>query len=581
MADSLSRFINSLTETDPQLRGQKLWAMFAIALFLVAAMNWYAMMREPETITASEMVEYNNEVVNVEGVLLSWVEDPYGQGEDRTDLIIQDSTGVVEVRWYRAEELPVLGTVITAMGDVIEYEGRLWLQALGAGAVRWSADDLPEITSLGIADVAREPAEYLGKTIQLTGFVSETLNPSTTFNSAYLGDHPTYGNSEHQMHITIHSSTNAWIEASSEVQVTGVLEYEQRDLRYSLHIIGSEITYDRNAEPQVTQLVWSDSSSWMYSIGNLVSITGNLVISDDLSLTGPNGLEICLVPSEEFSQAISSGNMNGSTISIQGRLVWSEISTSWCIDMDDQLDSTEFENIQIDDILTQLSVNPVDVLNSDSFYTINAYAKYPIEPGVDDKNSAIADSPSYSPGWKGVDISIPGPRSDWIEAGQAIRANVSVEWSDSNMRAKLIVHDYTLIGQAPGPTSLLWTDSIENWQYEVNTIVSLSGVLTTVDDQLVIQQNGGTKTILVNPKAGDIGTNSIHENRSLDWNGRLVENYDSETMGMRYMLNLAYVEDSDSDGLANSLEIQEGFNPNNEDSDDDGISDLEEYQQAE
>ena len=36
---------------------------------------------------------------------------------------------------------------------------------------------------------------------------------------------------------------------------------------------------------------------------------------------------------------------------------------------------------------------------------------------------------------------------------------------------------------------------------------------------------------------------------------RLV-NYDSETMGMRYMLNLAYVEDSDSDGLPNSLEIK-------------------------
>lgn len=580
MADSLSRLINSLTETDPKLRGQKLWAMFAIALFLVAAMNWYAMMREPETITASEMVEYNNEVVNVEGVLLSWVEDPYGQGEDRTDLIIQDETGVVEVRWYRAEDLPVLGTVITAMGDVIEYEGRLWLQALGAGAVRWSADDLPEVTTLGIADVAREPEMYLGQVIQLTGFVSETLNPATTFNSAYLGDHPTYGNSEHQMHITIHSSTNAWIEASSEIQVTGVLEYEQRDLRYSLHIIGSEITYDRNAEPQVTQLTWSDSSSWMYSIGNLVSVTGTLDTTADLKIVGPNDLEICVIPDEELSQAISQNNLTGSIIGgLTGRLTWSDSDSRWCIDMDDSLDAASFVSADIDDILTQLSVNPTAVLNSDSFYTISAFMKYPVEPGVDDKNSAIADSPSYSPGWKGVDVSIPGPRSDWIEGGQAIRANVSVEWSDSNMRAKLIIHDYNLVGEAPAPTSLLWTDSIENWQYEVNSMVTISGVLKTIDGQTVIQQNGGTKTILANPSLGGIGTNEIHENRSLSWIGRLTENYDSDTMSMRYLMNLAYVADSDSDGLANSLEVEEGYNPNNEDSNDDGVSDLEDFEQ--
>ena len=44
--------------------------MFTLAIFLVAVLNYYAMVREPDIVEMEDLIEYKNEVVKVEGEII-------------------------------------------------------------------------------------------------------------------------------------------------------------------------------------------------------------------------------------------------------------------------------------------------------------------------------------------------------------------------------------------------------------------------------------------------------------------------------------------------------------------------------
>ena len=150
MADVLKSIMNKITDDDPATRGQQLWVMFTLAIFLVAVLNYYAMVREPDIVEMEDLIEYKNEVVKVEGEIISWREDPWNSGDWETHVIVSDGTAVVEARWSRPAEIPPIGTNVVITGKVMEFEGNIYMTAVGSGAMEWDEEDLPDIVQLSI-----------------------------------------------------------------------------------------------------------------------------------------------------------------------------------------------------------------------------------------------------------------------------------------------------------------------------------------------------------------------------------------------------------------------------------------------
>ena len=118
--------------------------MFAIAVILVATLNGYAMIRQPEVVDIADLHTLANEVVIVEGTLISWVEDPYNSGEDRMDRFSRATVASLRCDGTSSPTPPPIEKTPRATGDVVEYNGRLWIQALGTGAVTWGPEDVLE-----------------------------------------------------------------------------------------------------------------------------------------------------------------------------------------------------------------------------------------------------------------------------------------------------------------------------------------------------------------------------------------------------------------------------------------------------
>ena len=543
----ISGVIDRLLDDSPELRGQRLWVMFALSVLLVAAMNAYAMVREPELVNIEDLIEHNREVVTVEGIVISWVEDPYSSGDNRIDIIIEDDTGVAELRWYRYGDVPMLGTQVTATGDVIEYEGRIWLQALGGGALSWEKSDIPETPVIGISTIAANPSDFLGKTFTITGYLSKSVKPDSTFMALYLGDHPVYSNSEHQMRMVINSAPGQWLEAGQKVEVTAVVQYEQRELRWSIHAQGPEIRIDRNHIPEPSTIVWANYQTWSYSEDQYVILAG--IISGD-KITEPGGdLKACLLNSGNIS------SFEGSEVAYGGRLIWSQSHSSWCID-------TISQPIPTSTLLLQLASNPeqtlVDISNF-NLLQLTAYVSGSVEMSKEEGTKISIANAIYSANDPGnliskMDAFVPlGMHTGWLEDGQEIIVNVTVKWEPKSSEFQLDISSLEIIGEPPSAQPYdLSKGAPEFW--DLNKITEITGNLVTIDGLTYLQKEGGIEKIRINVTEDSIGLNEYHEEMTLKWTGRLIEVADDVTLAHHYVLDEADVTDEDGNGIADDAE---------------------------
>ena len=576
MADVLKSIMNKITDDDPATRGQQLWVMFTLAIFLVAVLNYYAMVREPDIVDMDELIEYKNEVVKVEGEIISWREDPWNSGDWETHVIVSDGTAVVEARWSRPAEIPPIGTNVVITGKVMEYEGNIYMTAVGSGAMDWNEDDLPDIVQLSLLDVALDPEKYEDEVISLTGYIGESIPPDAMFVSADLRDHPSYGNAEHQVKLNIRSKVGSWIETSSKVQVTGTIAYNQRDLNWVMSVQGPEILVDRNHPVEIIRLNWGEEATWSYQSGNLVNIAGYVMVGEEWNLRGPGGVTICLKPSETDISANENSSLHNQFRDIQGRLMWSEADSSWCVDASEGTPTGNLINSEdVVDLLSLLSGDPIRLIDEpNTRYTVNAFVRYAIEPSVEDVSGWLVDKIDYR-GQTKIYATFPAQTStQWIEAGQAITANVSVTWDDTNMAIRLMIHDYQL-GDVPEPKNLLWDEGASQWGYSRSQMVNLPGIAIQDDDgQWWLQRDGSNQSIRLSPNNNTIiGIDSYHSGYSHVWNGRMMEVADPDMIATVYHLISADVVDTDGDGLSDNLESLYGTNPYNIDTDGDGEND--------
>ena len=545
----VSGFVDRLLDDSPELRGQRLWVMFALSVLLVAAMNAYAMVREPELVKIENLVEHNNEVVSIEGTVLSWVEDPYSSGEDRVNIIIEDDTGVAQLRWYRFGEIPMIGTKVTATGDVIEYNGRLWLQALGSGALSWDESDVPDAPIIGISTIAANPQDFVGDAFTITGYISKPVNPNATFTSLDLRDHPNYGNHEHQMNMIIHSAPGQWLEAGQKVEITAVIEYSQKFLQWTIHTEGPEIRIVRAHEPQATTIGWSNYQTWSYNSGAKVLLVGE--ISGDEIIESGGDLRACVLNSGDLS------SYEGEEVSFGGRLIWSTSYAGWCIDASGSIEVNLIDVSDAENLLGQLASNPADTLedvaNDTTFLITGVVSGSTLMSETGDTKIIIANA-VYPNTLAKRDAYVPvGQHYGWLEEGQPIVANVTVSWNSASSEFQLMVLDMVLTGEPSSANPYDLSDGAPAF-YDLNKITSITGNIVTIDGQMYLQKEGGEQKIRINAQPNSIGLNEQHEGLTLKWTGRLIEVADDVTLAHHYVLDNADVTDEDGNGIADDAE---------------------------
>ena len=571
----------------------KLWSMFFFCVMLVATMNWYAVVREPDIVEVEDLYEHVNSVVKVRGELISWVEDPWSSGEDKINIVIQDDTGVVAISWSNTQPLPPVGSIIEARGDysISATTGKKVVYAKGTGSVTWNAEDVAEPIEYGahLTELSQNPENYTGKLITLNGHISKTLNPDTRLGSFDLRDHPEYSGSNYFLKVMVYGSTNVWIESSSKVNVTGTIVYSERDLQWIMYAQGTEIEVDNSYQSVIGSLDWNNPSSWQYEVYSLVSIYGKMVQDSDGEwwIEGPNEDDkICASPSNFHleNNAVAILNKTDSWI---GRYMWPEDKSYTCLMMGVDAGSATLVTSKT---LSEIVNNPHEWLGNNETVTVEGWLTTTISPTYDE--GSIGDGPTWNTRNTELNIHLSGSREKFLEEGLRVRVSGKVVWDVSSTSMVLEVDtleplDYWTVNGVPTyaiplPAELSWFDGPTAWFWDAlgGSRVYISGHLNITENGTYIEQAGSNKRLCVDLNPGydvseilEDGNNRTSE--TYTFIGRLYQKNAADDGAIQLCLD-STTPDLDGDLLSHEDELELGTNISNSDSDGDGIDDGQE-----
>lgn len=518
----------------------KLWVMFFTSLLLVSMMNFYAVIREPDMIDIDDIHEYPRETVKIKGVLSSYVVDPYGEQADRIDLQIREIDGhsVVEVRWFvdRDADIPPIGTIVTVEGEVSEWNGRIWLSSNGYGAIRCPNSDGTcdsiEYETVPLVEVAMNPSAYANMSVRIDGYLSESIAPDVTYHSLSLMDNPSYGNADHLLYMQVEGRGLEWIEAGSHVDVSGWLQYDQRSLRWRMLVQATAIEVLNQGE--AVTLSWElEPYTLTYEVGKLVAIDGIAnEFSDGWWISGDSPTDrLCMLPSPEDLEA----GIENLTQTWTGRLIWSTDEATICLDRGHDASVANPAGNFGDDVTTMLDIaeDPFAFLGQN--HTFEGWVTDPIPPDYD--KGYVGNGPDFYSRTTKLRLHLIGEHIEYIEAGQPIRFNATVLWSESEGRVILEARSWTL-GEAPDPSFLNWGDGYNSWKWDIGKLVTIYGeAVMDEDGNQWIQRSGSNERMCL---LGD-GTEASQQEsvgEPIDWTGRLSTTEDAVENTMQFCIDI-------------------------------------------
>ena len=518
----------------------KLWVMFFTSLLLVSMMNFYAVIREPDMIDIDDIHEYPRETVKIKGVLSSYVVDPYGEQADRIDLQIREIDGhsVVEVRWFvdRDADIPPIGTIVTVEGEVSEWNGRIWLSSNGYGAIRCPNSDGTcdsiEYETVPLVEVAMNPSAYANMSVRIDGYLSESIAPDVTYHSLSLMDNPSYGNADHLLYMQVEGRGLEWIEAGSHVDVSGWLQYDQRSLRWRMLVQATAIEVLNQGE--AVTLSWElEPYTLTYEVGKLVAIDGIAnEFSDGWWISGDSPTDrLCMLPSPEDLEA----GIENLSQTWTGRLIWSTDEATICLDRGHDASVANPAGNFGDDVTTMLDIaeDPFAFLGQN--HTFEGWVTDPIPPDYD--KGYVGDGSDYYSRTTKLRLHLIGEHVEYIEAGQPIRFNATVLWSESEGRVILEARSWTL-GEAPDPSLLNWGDGYNSWKWDIGKLVTIYGeAVMDEDGNQWIQRSGSNERMCL---LGD-GTEASQQEsigEPIDWTGRLSTTEDAVENTMQFCIDI-------------------------------------------